>query len=103
MQRNIKTRADDLYEKQHKAEEKQKQEFENLKLCCKEVFSDVNGKYFLKFLNKLCNWAEEDNNINHDLLVYKKGRRDIWLIVRMLLPKDIVAQIEAYEETDNLK
>ena len=37
-------------------------------------------------------------NINTDVLAYKKGRRDSWLILRNLLPKDILAQIEIYDE-----
>lgn len=93
-----KTKIDELFEKQKEADERQKRELENLKLCCKELFKDVNGKYLLRFLMRICHWAEEDLNINHDMIIYKKGRRDIWLILRTLLPKEVLAQIEIYDD-----
>ncbi len=93
-----KTDIDKLLEKQQQADERQKRELENLKLCCFQIFNDVNGKYFLRFMKRICCWAEEDMNINHDTIVYKKGRRDVWLILRTLLPKEVLAQIEIYDE-----
>ena len=93
-----KTDIDRLLEKQREADERQKRELENLKLCCSELFNNTNGKYLLRFLKRICCWAEEDLNVNHDMIIYKKGRRDIWLILRTLLPKDVLAQIEIYDE-----
>ena len=93
-----KTDIDKLLEKQQQADERQKRELENLKLGCSQIFNDVNGKYFLRFMKRICCWAEEDMNINHDTIVYKKGRRDVWLILRTLLPKEVLAQIEIYDE-----
>jgi len=93
-----KTDIDKLLEKQQQADERQKRELENLQLCCSQIFNDVNGKYFLRFMKRICCWAEEDMNINHDTIVYKKGRRDVWLILRTLLPKEVLAQIEIYDE-----
>jgi len=98
MQTNSK--VDELLKKQKEAEEKQKKELEDLKLVCKEIFSDVNGKFFLKYLKRLCLWSEQDLNINNDILIYKKGRRDIWTIIRNVLPKDVLAQIEIYSEDE---
>lgn len=96
--RETKTAVDELLEKQQEADERQQRELENLKLCCQEIFKDTNGKYFLRFLKRICLWDEEDVNINHDIILYKKGRRDVYQIIRTLLPKDVLAQIEIYDE-----
>lgn len=95
---NRKTDVDKLLEKQKEADERQQRELDNLKLCCSELFNNTNGKYLLRFLKRICHWSDEDMNINHDSIVYKKGRRDVWLILRTLLPKDVLAQIEVYDE-----
>lgn len=93
-----KSKVDDLFEKQQKQQERERKEIENMKLVCKELFKGNNGYYFLMYLKKLCGWNDQDNNINGDVLIYKKGRRDIWTVIRNLLPKDILAQVEIYNE-----
>ena len=98
MQLFRKSKVDDIFQQQQEKIEREKQEIENLKLACSEVFSSTNGKYVLRFLKKISGWSEQDMNINTDVLAYKKGRRDSWLILRNLLPKDIIAQIEIYDE-----
>ena len=98
MQNN--SNIDELLKKQREAEEKHKQVVENLKLACKEIFSTPNGKFFLKYLKNMCFWSEQDLNINNEILIYKKGRRDTWAIIRNVIPKDVLAQIEIYDETD---
>lgn len=90
--------VDNLFRKQAEREKQKKQKIENMKLVCKEVFNDVNGKFFLQFLKTICGWNDQDNNINPEILAYKKGRRDIWNIIRNILPKDVLAQVEIYEE-----
>lgn len=97
MQLFRKSKVDDIYKQEQEKFEREKQEIDNLKLACADVFSSSNGKYILRFLKKVSGWSEQDMNINTDVLAYKKGRRDIWLILRNLLPKDILAQIEIYE------
>ena len=86
---NNKSKIDEILEKQKQADLWKKKEIENLKLACREVFTDVNGKLFLKFLKKISGWNDQDNNINNEVLIYKKGRRDIWAIIRNLIPKDV--------------
>lgn len=98
MQTNSK--VDELLKKQKEAEEKQKKVIEDLKLASKEIFSTVNGKFFLKYLKRLCFWSEQDLNINNEILIYKKGRRDIWTIIRNVIPKETLAQIEIFDEDD---
>lgn len=99
--KNNKTKIDELIEKQNQAELREKKELENLKISAKEVFKSAEGKHILRFLKKACHWDEQDMNINNEVLIYKKGRRDIWLIIRNLLPKDVLAQIEIYD-TENI-
>ena len=97
---NNKSKIDEILEKQKQADLREKKEIENLKLACREVFTDVNGKLFLKFLKKISGWNDQDNNINNEVLIYKKGRRDIWAIIRNLIPKDVLVQIEIYDERE---
>ena len=94
----IKSNIDELIAKQKEEEEKQKKIVEDLKLACKETLSTTNGIFFLKYLKKISFWAEQDLNINPDILIYKKGRRDIWAIIRNVIPKDVLAQIEIYDK-----
>ncbi len=95
MQHNSK--IDELLKKQQEAEEKEKKMVEDLKVVCKDIFSTPNGKFFLKYLKRLSLWSEQDLNINNEILIYKKGRRDIWAIIRNIIPKDVLAQIEIYD------
>ena len=98
MQLFRKSKVDDVYKQEQEKLEREKQEIENLKIACSDVFSSNNGKYILRFLKKISGWNEQDMNINADVLAYKKGRRDSWLILRNLLPKDILTQVEIYDE-----
>lgn len=98
MQNNSK--IDELLKKQQEAEARQKKIVEDLKLACKDIFSTPNGKFFLKYLKNMCFWSEQDLNINNEILIYKKGRRDTWAIIRNVIPKDVLAQIEIYDETE---
>ena len=95
---NNKSKIDEILEKQKQADLREKKEIENLKLACKDIFATPNGKFFLKYLKRLCFWSEQDCNINNEILIYKKGRRDIWAIIRNVIPKDVLAQIEIYDE-----
>lgn len=98
MNNNSNSKIDEVFKRQQEKEQAEKELTENLKIACKEVFSDVNGKFFLKFLKDICFWAEQDPNINNEILIYKKGRRDIWAIIRNIIPPDILAQIEIYDD-----
>lgn len=94
-----KSKVDVLFEKQEEARKKQQKIVEDLMFACKDLFSTPNGIFFLKYLFKMCFWGEQDTNINHDVLLYKKGRRDTWAIIRNVIPKDILAQIEIYDNS----
>ena len=90
--------VDEILKNKQLQEQKEKEEIENLKIAAKEIFKDKNGFYFLKFLKKICLWDEQDNNINNEILIYKKGRRDIWLVIRNLLKPDLLAQVEIFSD-----
>jgi hypothetical protein len=95
---NTKSKTDVIQQARIEAQEKQKKELDSLKLACKEIFKGNNGLHILKFIKTTCLWDSENTNIDKDLLAYRAGRRDIWLILRSLLPKDILAQVEIYDE-----
>ena len=62
-----------------------------------EMLDCENGRFFLKFLLKTCLWNNQDNEITPNKVVYDKGRRDIWAILRNVIPKDVLADVEIYE------
>lgn len=53
-----------------------------------------NANIILQFLKDISLWDLQDNNIDKEILAYQKGRRDIWLIIRNFIPRDILANIE---------
>lgn len=89
-------RVDAIEQEKVILEEKEKQKQENLKIAAKEIFKSKNGIYILNFLKDICLWNEQDTNINPNMVLYKKGRQDIWLVFRNVLPKDILTKIEVY-------
>ena len=92
-----KTKVDEIHQREKEIMEKEEKVIEDLKLVCADIFSSKNGMFFLKYLFKMCFWAEQDININNEVLLYKKGRRDTWAIIRNVIPKDILAQVEIYD------
>lgn len=95
-----KSKVDEILEQQRKAEQMNEQKTENLKLACKEIAESKNGQYLLKFLYEISGWAEQDCNINSEVLIYKKARRDYWSIVRNIIPLNVLAQIEIYGDIE---
>ena len=96
-----KSKVDEILEQQRKAEQQNEQRTENLKLACKEIAETKNGQYLLKFLYEISGWAEQDCNINNEVLIYKKARRDYWSIVRNIIPPNVLARIEIYNDIDS--
>jgi len=95
-----KTKTDFIETQKQAEKDKQQQEEDNLKLVCKELFTNKNGYYFLRFLKKISLWDKQDVNVNTEILAYEKGRRDIWLIIRNFLPKETLVQVEIYNQDD---
>ena len=95
---NSKTKMDEIYKKQEEKIQREKQQVEKLKLACSEIFSNSNGKYFLNFIKNYCGWNSQDMNINPEVLIYQKGKRDVWVLIRNILPKNLLAEIEIYSE-----
>lgn len=89
---------DEIYKKQEEKIQREKQQVEKLKLACSEIFSNSNGKYFLNFIKNYCGWNSQDMNINPEVLIYQKGKRDVWVLIRNILPKNLLAEIEIYSE-----
>lgn len=93
-------KTDVLLKERQEAMNAQKQKIENLKKACSEIFATPNGKYLLQFLLEFCGWNDQDMNINGEILAYKKGKRDVWVLLRNLLPRDVLAQVEIYGQKD---
>lgn len=65
-----------------------------LKQAIFEITQKDNANILLQFLKDISLWDLQDNNIDKEILAYQKGRRDIWLILRNFIPRDILANIE---------
>ena len=89
-------RVDALEQEKLILQEQEKEHQEKLKLAASEIFKGNNGEYVLNFLKEICLWNEQDTNINPNTVLYKKGRQDIWMVFRNILPKDILTKIEIY-------
>ena len=86
-----------LKEKNQKRIELIKEE-EILKECFLESTKKDYARTYLQFIKDLCLWDCQEENIDKDILAYKKGRRDIWIIIRNFIPKDLLAEIEIYNK-----
>lgn len=95
--------VDEILEQEKAKKRKEEEEIKKLEMACKEIFTTPDAFYLLKFLYKISLWAEQDTNINSDILIYKKGRRDYWAILRNVIPKGVLAQVEIYGDNDEQK
>ena len=96
----VNTKIEEIFKQRKEDIKKQKIEDDKLKLCCSKIFSSHEGKVVLKYLKKISLFHEQDLNINSETLIYKKGRRDIWLIFRNFLPVQVLAQVEIFDDVN---
>ena len=82
------------------ARQKEQQEIEDKKI--KQFFIDTcekeGFKLLLQMIKDLSLWDKVEENIDVGILQYQRGRRDMWLILRNYVPKDVLAQIEIYNK-----
>lgn len=97
------SKVDEIIRQEQARAELEKEEAEKLKIACQAIFTNHDAFYFLKFLYRISLWAEQDTNINPEILIYKKARRDYWAILRNVIPKGVLAQIEIYGEEEGKK
>ncbi len=90
-------KIDELMKKRKEREEKEKNLINNVMMSAENLFNSENGIYFLKFLMNTCLWNEQTINIEPNDVIYKKGRRDVWVILRNILPKKILADVEVFK------
>ena len=88
--------TDELLKKRKDKERQQKQYIQDVQLAAANLFNSKNGKFYLKYIMNCCLWNEQTTSINPDEVLYKKGRRDIWVLIRNTLPKDILADVEIF-------
>lgn len=90
-------KVDELTKKRQEKKEQEKKFIEDVKTSAENLFNSKNGKFFLKYLMNACLWNEQTINVDSNDVIYKKGRRDIWVLVRNILPKQILADVEIYD------
>lgn len=98
MNYETKTNCEKLQLQQARNLEQTKKEEAILKEALLEITKKDYGRIILRFLKDVCLWDTTDENIDKDILAYKKGRRDIWAILRSFIPKDILAEIEIFDK-----
>lgn len=90
-------KVDELMKKRQEKQEKEKKFIEDVMLSCENLFNSKNGKFFLKYLMNVCLWNEQTINVDSNDVIYRKGRRDIWVLIRNVLPKQVLADVEIYD------
>lgn len=93
-----KSKVDKLLEEQKNKKEKEEKQIQELKKICENACNDVNVKFILKFIKQICLWNDQNNDITPNIAIYNKGRRDVWAILRNIIPKSVLCQIEIYDE-----
>ncbi len=98
MNYNSKTNFEKIEQEQAKNKLKAEKKEAILKECFLETTKKDYAKIYLQFIKDICLWDLQEENIDKEILAYKKGRRDIWLIIRNFIPKDVLAEIEIYNK-----
>ena len=90
------------YEKYQEQLEKQKENEklldEKYKQCFAKTLETEEGKCVFQLLNKLSLWDEISDKETSESLIYKKGRRDLWVMIRQYMPKSVLTEIEIYKQ-----
>lgn len=94
----VKTKVEENKKFEKEQKEKQQKIDEKLKTCFAAALSTKEGMIAFQLIKKLSLWDEPCSSTNVDSEIYKKGRRDMWLMIREYLPPDILAKIEIYEK-----
>lgn len=95
-----KTIVDDLKDVEKNILEKNVKVSENLKKCFLAATKDIDGYKAFKYLKKICLWDEVSERTNMESELYKKARRDIWLLIREYIPPNTLAKLEIYDKKD---
>lgn len=96
--RDFKTKVEQIKSIENNQAQKQAELDEKLKTCFKAAVETKEGIIAFKLIKKLSLWDEASVNTSAENELYKRGRRDIWLMIRNYLPKKILAQIEVFDE-----
>lgn len=94
----MKTNIEKLQELQEKQAQDAKVLDEKYKQCFAKALSTEQGKCAFQLLHKLSLWDEMSDNDTSESLIYKRGRRDMWNMVRQYIPKKVLAEIEIYKQ-----
>ena len=96
--KEFKNKLDQIKEVEDKQAQKQKELDEKLKICFASALKTKEGQIAFKLIKKLSLWDEASVNTSAEGELYKRGRRDMWLMIRQYIPKKILAQIEIFDE-----
>ena len=73
---------------------------ENLKKCFSSATKEIDGYRAFKYIKKICLWDEKYSHTTAEQELYKKARRDVWLLIREFIPDKTLAKIEILDKTD---
>ena len=95
--KEIKTKLEEIENKQKEEKEKNAEIEEKIKKCFQFATEKKGGLIAFKIINLLCLWSETTANTNSENELYKRGRRDIWNLIRRYIPQEKLAKIEIFE------
>lgn len=92
--------VDELDNKTNVQQEKNQKFIENLKKCFIAATKETEGYKAFKYIKKICLWDEKYFQTTAEQELYKKARRDVWLLIREYIPDNVLANIEIKDKTD---
>lgn len=100
MRNETQTSIDNLMIKQRQAEKRKQEKEEALRKCFAKALETPEGKCAFKYIKKISLWDKENRNVDQQVVSYLQGRRDNWLLIRQFLPREVLAQIEIFDDYD---
>lgn len=94
----MKTQYEMYMEQAEKSKENEKLLNEKYKQCFAKTLETEEAKCVFQLLNKLSLWDEISDSDTKESLIYKKGRRDLWVMIRQYIPNSVLAEIEIYKQ-----
>ena len=95
-----KTCTDVIKEKTKELKNSNEKISNNLKKCFIEATKEIDGYRAFKYIKKICLWDEKYSQTSAEQELYKKARRDVWLLIREFIPDNVLTKLEILDKTD---
>ena len=92
--------VDELKKKEKEAQQANEKFIVNVKKCFAAAVAEKDGLSAFKIIKRFCLWDEPYSQTTMESELYKKARRDVWLLIRKYIPDKKLAEIEIFDKTD---